>query len=87
MKKVNCKIIKSQNDLKKLVVVLPKKDGGTIDEIMKIGHSKESKTFMPQVEHDKTNNLTYIDCPGFLDNRGAEINIANAVNIKIHKAK
>ena len=22
------------------------------------------------------------DCPGFLDNRGAEINIGNAVNIK-----
>jgi len=51
-------------------------------ELMPIGHTKESKTFMPQIENDKQNNFTYIDCPGFLDNRGPEINIANAVNIK-----
>lgn len=39
-------------------------------------------TFKPQLEYDKDLNFNYIDCPGFLDNRGAEINIANAINIK-----
>jgi len=66
----------------KVIVVKSKKDGGVFDELMRIGHSKSSMTFMPQVEKDERNMLTYVDCPGFLDNRGAEINIANAVNIK-----
>eukprot|EP00968_Pinguiococcus_pyrenoidosus_P028235 scaffold7700_cov344-Pinguiococcus_pyrenoidosus.AAC.1 len=26
--------------------------------------------------------LVFCDCPGFLDNRGAEINIANAANVR-----
>ena len=72
-----------------IVSVLPKSDGGTHDEIMPIGHTKTSKTFMPQIESDPEGQNTYCDCPGFLDNRGAEINIANAVNIKaalIHAA-
>ena len=53
---------------------------------MKIGHSNQSMTFVPDVESDDI--FTYADCPGFLDNRGPEINIANAVNIKtmIHRA-
>lgn len=37
-------------------------------------------TFIPDVDSD--DSFTYADCPGFLDNRGPEINIANAVNIK-----
>lgn len=37
---------------------------------------------MPQIETDPEQRFTYCDRPGFLDNRGAEINIANAVNIK-----
>ena len=49
-------------------------------ELMAIGHSKQSATFVPGVEHG--DKFVYIDCPGFLDNRGSEINIANAVNIK-----
>ena len=65
-----------------IITVLPKSDGGTLDEIMPIGHTKTSKTFMPQIETDPEGQNTYCDCPGFLDNRGAEINIANAVNIK-----
>ena len=71
------------------VVVKPAEEGGTFDEIMPIGHTKESKTFMPQIETAPGQRLTYCDCPGFLDNRGAEINIANAVNVKnaIIKAK
>ena len=69
--------------LKKVVVVKSKSEGGRCDEIMPIGHSKTSKTFMPQIATDPSNPLlAYCDCPGFLDNRGAEINIANAVNIK-----
>ena len=47
---------------------------------MKIGHTNQSMTFIPDLEADEL--FTYLDCPGFLDNRGAEINIANAVNIK-----
>ena len=66
----------------KVVVVKSKASGGRLDELMPIGHTKKSQTFMPQIETDKTNVMTYVDCPGFLDNRGPEINIANAVNIK-----
>ena len=44
-------------------------------------------TWVPDVWKD--DKFSYADCPGFLDNRGAEINIANAVNIKttIHRAR
>ena len=69
------------NGLEKIVVVKPVSTGGTVDEIMPIGHLKQSMTFMPQIETDKA-GITYCDCPGFLDNRGFEINTANAVNIK-----
>ena len=57
------------------------------DELMPIGHNNQSMTFIPGIESDES--FTYMDCPGFMDNRGAEINIANAVNIKqaIHKAE
>ena len=64
-----------------LVLVQPTSEGGALDELMQIGHSKVSATFMPNIESDPSGR-TYCDCPGFLDNRGAEINIANAVNIK-----
>jgi hypothetical protein len=47
---------------------------------MDIGHTKQSKTFLPEIASD--DQLTYCDCPGFLDNRGQEINISNAVNIR-----
>jgi energy-coupling factor transporter ATP-binding protein EcfA2 len=50
-------------------------------EVMPIGHGGQSRTFMPQIapDPDKPDNA-YCDCPGFSDNRGAEINIANAIN-------
>ena len=54
--------------------------GGERDEVTPIGHEATSKTFMPQIV--AVNDQVYCDCPGFSDNRGAEINIANAVNIK-----
>ena len=49
-------------------------------EVASIGHEPSSHTFMPQVIQD-TNCETrvYIDCPGLSDNRGSEINIANAI--------
>ena len=65
-----------------VVVVRPSTQGGLLDEMMPIGHTKTSKTFMPQIETGLEEKNTYCDCPGFLDNRGSEINIANAVNIK-----
>ena len=37
---------------------------------------------MPSIEYDAEVGLAYADCPGFGDNRGAEVNIANACNIK-----
>jgi ribosome biogenesis GTPase A len=54
-----------------------------VKEVMPIGHTKQSKTFIPQIEIDRSEiGLAYCDCPGFLDNRGVEVNIANAVNIR-----
>jgi hypothetical protein len=49
-----------------------------------IGHTKQSETFMPAIalEPMSSDPIAYCDCPGFLDNRGSEINIANAVNIR-----
>jgi len=47
-----------------------------------IGHSKVSHTFFPNLVAVAGIEGNAIDCPGFFDNRGAEINIANAVNIK-----
>ena len=49
-------------------------------ELMRIGHTDKSQTFVPDVRPG--HEFVYCDCPGFLDTRGAEINIANAVNIK-----
>jgi hypothetical protein len=52
-------------------------------EVTSIGHGMVSHTFMPKIiqdPHDDTR--VYLDCPGFDDTRGAEINIANAINTK-----
>ena len=67
--------------LEKLLLVQGTSEGGPLDEVMPIGHTKKSHTFIPQIE--TVDGHTWCDCPGFLDNRGAEINIANAVNIKV----
>ena len=52
-------------------------------EVVIIGHGKQSHTFMPQIvpDLDHTHGAC-CDCPGFSDNRGAEINIANAINTR-----
>lgn len=64
------------------IAVKPRSKGGKYDPVMEIGHTKKSKTFMPQIEKGPTQDMIYCDCPGFLENRGFEINIANAVNIR-----
>jgi flagellar biosynthesis GTPase FlhF len=69
--------------LESLVVVKSVAEGGQRDEVMPIGHAKKSKTFVPTIVEDPAcQSVAYCDCPGFLDNRGSEINIANAVNMK-----
>ncbi len=66
--------------LEELIVIAP---DSPLGEVMPISHEETSKTFIPQVEASRTDpSIAYCDCPGFLDNRGAEINIANAVNIR-----
>ena len=65
----------------KIVIVKSKSEGGHIDEILPIGHSRKSMTFIPQISNSDE-DFTICDCPGFLDNRGFEINIANAVNTR-----
>jgi hypothetical protein len=66
--------------VKKVVIVDPK---STRPEVMPIGHGDTSYTFMPKIVSDPDNNdQAYCDCPGFTDNRGAEINIANAINTR-----
>jgi energy-coupling factor transporter ATP-binding protein EcfA2 len=58
------------------------KADSVVREIMPIGHSNASKTTMPDVTRSDTGGLTFVDCPGFLDNRGFVINVANAINIR-----
>ena len=65
---------------KRIVIVDPESPR---EEVMPTGHSIRSQTFMPQIASDPDNpNKAYCDCPGFSDNRGAEINIANAINTR-----
>ena len=44
-----------------------------------------ASTFALQVEDAAStfgDGFSFADCPGFLDNRGFEINVANAVNVR-----
>jgi hypothetical protein len=54
------------------------------EEVLPIGHhGRQSQTFLPKiVQTPDEPNSAYCDCPGFSDTRGAEINIANAINIR-----
>ena len=65
-----------------IIIVKPKSKGGKRDEIMKIGHTVDSSTFKPFVFFDVKSGLNFMDCPGFEDNRGEEINISNGVNVR-----
>lgn len=64
-----------------VVVVKPVAQGGGREEAVAIGHGSASKTFMPQIASG-LQGVNFCDCPGFFDNRGWEIKIANAVNVK-----
>lgn len=47
------------------------------DPVMEIGHGFESKTTFPESCSDASSNLTFCDCPGFMDNRGVVFDITN----------
>jgi hypothetical protein len=47
------------------------------DPFMEIGHGFESTTNFPESCCDASSNLTFCDCPGFLDNRGVVFDITN----------
>ena len=69
-----------QGELEDVVVVDPE---SAHSEVASIGHGMISHTLMPQIIQDPHKNTrVYVDCPGFSDNRGVEINIANAINIR-----
>ena len=55
-----------KTDSKRIVRV---RADSAVPEMMRSGHTNKSDTFIPAVESDK--DLTYLDCPGFLDNRYA----------------
>jgi energy-coupling factor transporter ATP-binding protein EcfA2 len=72
-----CDMAIKYSGLKEQIVV---KADSQQPEVTEIGHDRTSKTFLPKIV--RNDEWVYCDCPGFLDNRGAEINIANAVNIR-----
>ena len=65
------------------VIVAP---DSPVPELMRIGHTNQSQTFVPQVEPAPAASLgaraAFADCPGFIDSRGFEINVSNAVNVR-----
>src|SRR3569623_1183999 len=62
-----------------IIIVAPE---SPLAEVMPIGHGQQSLTFLPQIAPDPNHtHRAYCDCPGFSENRGPEINIANAINI------
>lgn len=81
MQRVNPRDLRIASLANTVVVVKPKSKGGNRNEVMAIGHTEKSMTFIPEIVSVEQ-GLTYCDCPGFIDNRGIAINIANAVNIK-----
>ena len=69
-----------QGGLEDVIVVSTDSDQ---PEATSIGHGMVSHTFMPQIIQDPDcDTRVYLDCPGFSDNRGAEINIVNAINTR-----
>jgi energy-coupling factor transporter ATP-binding protein EcfA2 len=47
------------------------------DPVMEIGNGFDSMTSFPELYMDPLTNLTYCDCPGFMDNRGVVLDIGN----------
>ena len=50
--------------------------------IAKIGHDLRSETLVPSSFCLPNSDIVLCDMPGYLENRGSEINIANSVNIR-----
>jgi len=71
--------LRSDGEEKEVYMVSEK---SPVKEVMSIGHSKTSHSFVPELAEAHDMDSILVDCPGFLDNRGAEISIANAANIK-----
>lgn len=46
------------------------------------GNSTKSTTFVPELVRDTTNNISYYDCPGFVDNRGLKYELAQTYFIR-----
>ena len=67
-------------------VVFMVSEASPVKAVMQIGFSNTSQTFVPDAVRSPDLGLV-VDCPGFNDNRGPEINIANAVNIKAVMAR
>lgn len=80
-----CEMERIRNNGASVIIV---KESAAAQSIAEIGHG-DSKTFIPTVIKSVIEQIAFCDCPGFSDNRGQEINISNAVNIRhtIEKAK
>jgi len=52
------------------------------DPIAKIGHDSKSQTDKPQLYKEPKTGLYFTDCPGFFDNRGVDVEVANAFGIQ-----
>nr|MDQ2994845.1 GTPase domain-containing protein [Pseudomonadota bacterium] len=52
------------------------------DALAPIGHGMKSCTDRPQLYKEPQSGLILSDCPGFFDNRGINVEIANAVGIQ-----
>ena len=72
-----CEIERVLLDYKRVYQV---KSTSPIPALTTIGHSKKSQTFIPEIVEGNGN--IFVDFPGNMDNRGPEINIANAINNK-----
>eukprot|EP00551_Chaetoceros_affinis_P009385 CAMPEP_0203666970 /NCGR_PEP_ID=MMETSP0090-20130426/3896_1 /ASSEMBLY_ACC=CAM_ASM_001088 /TAXON_ID=426623 /ORGANISM="Chaetoceros affinis, Strain CCMP159" /LENGTH=920 /DNA_ID=CAMNT_0050530995 /DNA_START=686 /DNA_END=3448 /DNA_ORIENTATION=- len=73
-----CKMIEIDNGFRKEIHV---DTSSGKPPVVSIGHDGKSATFLPHIYKLPDTNLILVDNPGFLDNRGSEVNIANAVNV------
>lgn len=50
--------------------------------LAEIGHGMKSHTDRPQLYQEPGSSLILCDCPGFFDNRGLDVEVANAIGIQ-----
>lgn len=72
---------------KEKVLIVTEESSSNIMSV--VGHGNKSMTFIPTIQATPIHGLTIVDAPGFLDNRGTSINIANTINLNavFQKAK